>query len=74
MNTLHVKKGDTVKVITGKDKGKTGKVLKALPSQNKVLVEGVQMYTKHVRPRKQGEKGQAVVIPRPIHVSNVEKI
>ena len=74
MHTLHVKKGDTVQIIAGKDKGKTGKVLKALPSQNRVLVEGINVYKKHVKPRSAEEKGQTVMIPRSIHASNVKKI
>lgn len=68
-----IKKGDTVTVITGKDTGKSGKVLKVFPMLNKVLVEGVNMYKKHRRPKKQGEKGQIVSIARPIHRSNVTK-
>lgn len=68
---MHVKKGDTVRVITGKDKGKTGKVIKCLPSLNRVIVEGINVYKKHVRPRTQQEKGQTVMVPRSIHASNV---
>lgn len=71
MNTLHIKKGDTVRVITGKDKGKTGEVLRVFPAQQRVLVDGVNVYTKHIKPKKEGEKGQVVQIPRSIHVSNV---
>jgi large subunit ribosomal protein L24 len=74
MNTLHIKKGDTVRVITGKDKNKTGKVIKCLPSLNRVIVEGINIYKKHVRPRTQQEKGQTVMVPRPIHASNVARI
>ena len=68
---LHVKKGDTIRVITGKDKGKTGKVIKCLIEDNKVIVEGINVYKKHVRPRNAQEKGQTVLVPRPLHVSNV---
>lgn len=63
-----------VSVLTGKDRGKTGKVLRALPQKDRVVIEGVNLYKKHMRPRKEGEKGQTVVIPRSIHVSNVKKI
>jgi large subunit ribosomal protein L24 len=68
---MKIKKGDNVKIILGKDNGKTGKVLKAFPSQNKILIEGLNLYKKHVRPKNQGEKGQTVSVPRPINVSNV---
>jgi large subunit ribosomal protein L24 len=73
MIKLHIKKGDTVQVITGKDKGKSGKVLRAFPKTERVLVEGINLFKKHVRPRREGEKGQTVTIPRTIHVSNVRK-
>lgn len=71
MNTLHVKKGDVIRVLTGKDKGKTGKVIKTLPKDNQVIVEGINVYKKHVRPRTQQEKGQTVMVPRPMSVANV---
>ncbi len=54
---VHVKTGDTVKVVSGKDKGKTGKVLAVSPKEGKVIVEGVNIVTKHVKPRRQGEQG-----------------
>ena len=60
MNKMHIKKGDTVKVIAGADKNKQGKVLEVLPSEGKVIVEGVAMATKHTKPRKQGETGGIV--------------
>ena len=68
-----IKKGDTVTVIAGKDSGKSGKVLKVFPKANRVLVEGINMFKKHKRPTKQGEKGQVVSIARTIHRSNVAK-
>jgi large subunit ribosomal protein L24 len=71
---MHIKKGDTVKILTGKDKGKTGKVLKAFPKENKVLVEGVNIYKKHERARKEGQKGQVVERAVPIQVSNVANV
>lgn len=60
MNKMHIKKGDTVVVLSGKDKGKKGKVLTVLPKQNKAIVEGVALATKHTKPRKQGETGGIV--------------
>ena len=60
MNNLHVKTGDNVMVISGKDKGKTGKVLQTSPKEGKVIVEGLNMVTKHVKPRRQGEQGGIV--------------
>ena len=60
MNKMHIKKGDTVVVLSGKYKGKKGKVLTVLPKQNKAIVEGVALATKHTKPRKQGETGAIV--------------
>lgn len=57
MNKLHVKKGDTVVMLSGKDKGKKGKLLEVSPKEQKVIVEGLNMVTKHVKPRKQGDAG-----------------
>ena len=71
---MKIKKDDTVLIISGKDRGKKGKVLRAFPKKHKVLVEGVNIRKKHVRPRREGEKGQIVEIPTPIDVSNVKLI
>ncbi len=60
MNKVHVKTGDNVQVISGKDAGKTGKVLDVSPTEGKVIVEGLNMVTKHVKPRRQGEQGGIV--------------
>jgi large subunit ribosomal protein L24 len=68
---MHVKTGDTVQVIAGKDKGKVGEVIKALPEFSKVLVQGVNIKTKHVKPQQEGESGQIVTQEYPIHSSNV---
>lgn len=68
---MKIHKGDTIKIITGKDKGKTGKVLKVLLKKNKILIEGLNLYKKHVRPKRQGEKGEVVLVPRPMDISNV---
>ena len=68
---MHVKTGDTVQVIAGKDKGKVGEVIQALPQVSKVLVKGVNIKTKHVKPQQEGESGQIVTKEYPIHSSNV---
>ncbi|OHA93345.1 MAG: 50S ribosomal protein L24 [Candidatus Zambryskibacteria bacterium RIFCSPLOWO2_02_FULL_39_26] len=70
---MHVKKDDKVIVLTGKDKSKTGLVIKALPKENKVIVSGVNVLKVHKKPRKSGEKGQIIDKTMPIHVSNVRK-
>ena len=69
---MRVKKGDTVFVIAGKDRGKTGKVLRALPKREQVLVEGVNIKKKHRRPTRQNQKGQIIDITMPVHASNVQ--
>lgn len=69
---MKIKKGDKVQVITGKDKGKTGPVVKALPQLDMVLVEGINMRKKHMKPKQQGKKGQVIEKASPIHVSNVK--
>ena len=71
---MKIKKGDLVLVISGKWKGKTGKVLRALPKEMKVAVEGVNLVKKHQRPRREGEKGQIMEIPKPLSVSKVKLI
>lgn len=71
---MKIKKGDTVLIISGKYKGKTGKVLKAFPKEMKILVEGVNIVKKHQRPRRTGEKGQIIEIPKPIPVSKAKLI
>jgi large subunit ribosomal protein L24 len=71
---MKIKKGDTVLVISGKWRGKTGKVLRAFPRELKVLVEGVNIVKKHQKPKRAGEKGQIVEIPKPIPVSKVKLI
>jgi len=68
---MHVKKGDTVVIIAGKDKGKKGKVLQSIPSKDRVIVEGVNMVTKHQKPSPQLQQGGIVHQEAPIHVSNV---
>lgn len=68
---MHVKKGDTVVVVSGKDKGKKGKILAALPKNDKVIVEGINMLTKHKKPSGQMQQGGIIHQEGPIHVSNV---
>jgi large subunit ribosomal protein L24 len=69
---MKIKKGDTVLIISGKYRGKTGKVLRVFPKGGKVLVEGVNIMKKHQKPRKTGEKGQVIEMPSPINISNVK--
>ena len=71
MNSLNVKKGDTVVVISGKDKGKKGKILVAQPEDERVIVQGAAMVTRHIKPRKQGQPGGRIEKEGPIHASNV---
>ena len=68
---MNIKKNDTVVVLSGKDKGSKGKVLVAMPSENKVVVEGVNVATCHTKPRKQGETGGIVTREPPIRVCKV---
>jgi large subunit ribosomal protein L24 len=70
---MHVKKGDKVKVITGKDKGKSGVIVRALPKENKVIIEGVAVYKRHMRGR-DGKVGHIVERSRAINASNVAKV
>jgi large subunit ribosomal protein L24 len=71
---MHVKKDDKVIILTGKDKGKTGAVVKSFPKENKVVVAGINVLKKHQKPRKSGEKGQIVEMAMPINVSNVKLV
>lgn len=71
---MKIKKNDLVLIVRGKDRKRTGKVIKALPKENKVVIEGLNLVKKHIRPRRQGEKGKIVEVPRPIYVSNVKII
>ena len=71
---MKVKVGDNVKVLTGKDKGKTGRIIKTLKKENKVVVEGINMIKKHVKPNRMNEVGSIVDVEAPIHVSNVKVV
>ncbi len=68
---MNIKKNDTIKIMVGKDRGKTGKITKVFESTGKVLVDGLNLFKKHVRPKKEGEKGQTIEISRPLDSSNV---
>src|SRR5262245_44141367 len=71
---MKLKKGDNVIVITGKDKGKKGKIVRVLVADNRVVVDGLNMVKKHQRPRKSGEQGTMLSVSLPIHASNVMAI
>ncbi|MBQ0124953.1 MAG: 50S ribosomal protein L24 [Clostridiales bacterium] len=71
MKTLHIKKDDTVIVISGDDKGAKGKVLAVSPEEGKVIVEGVNVQTKHVKPRKQGEAGGIMKVEGAMYADKV---
>ena len=68
---MKIKKGDKIKILSGKDKGKTGKVLQVFPSRKKASIEGLNLLIKHMRPKKQGEKGQRIEFPAPMDLSNM---
>lgn len=70
-SSIYIKKGDAVIVRVGKNRGKRGTVARVLPSRGTLVVNGVNVYKKHVRPKRQGEKGQLVELPRPLRISNV---
>lgn len=71
---MKIKKGDTVIMTRGKDRNKKGKVIRAIPKENKVVIEGLNLVKKHSKPRKQGEKGQIISIPRTVFMSNTKLI
>ncbi len=68
---MKIKKGDQVVIMAGKDRGKRGKVVQILASQDRVVVEGANLIKRHRKPRKEGEKGERIERPAPMHVSNV---
>ena len=69
----YLKKGDNIIVITGKDKGKKGKIVSVLVKENKVIIDGINMMKKHQRARKADEKGSMINVAMPIHASNIKK-
>ena len=68
---MKIKKGDKVKLLSGKDKGKTGKVLQVFVSRKRASIEGLNLLIKHMRPRRQGEKGQRIEFPAAMDLSNL---
>ena len=74
MNTMSIKKGDTVIVLSGKDKGKQGKVQSSIPAESKVVVEGVNLVTCHTKPRRQGEEGGIVRREAALYASKVQVV
>ena len=68
---MKLRKGDNVKIMSGKDRGKTGTILHAIPAEDRIVVDGLNMFKKRSRPKKQGEKGQTVLVPRPMPASKV---
>jgi large subunit ribosomal protein L24 len=71
IHRMHVKKGDTVQIISGKDKGKIGEILQSFPELSKVVVKGVNIRTKHIKPAQEGESGRIDTAEAPIHSSKV---
>ena len=71
---MKIIKEDTVLIISGKDRGKKGKVLEVFPKEDKIVVEGVNLKKKHQKPKKSGEKGQVISFPGPLSVSSVKLI
>ncbi len=74
MNKLSIKKDDTVVVLTGKDKGKKGKVLTVMPKSGKVIIEGINMVSRHTKPRKQGEEGGIIRKEAPLYACKVMRV
>ncbi len=68
---MNIKKGDTVKILAGKDRGKSGKVSKVFPAATKAIVDGLNLYKKHVKPKQQGKKGEVISVPQPLNASNL---
>ncbi|OGZ24617.1 MAG: 50S ribosomal protein L24 [Candidatus Nealsonbacteria bacterium RIFCSPLOWO2_01_FULL_43_32] len=71
---MRIHKGDQVLIISGKDRGKKGKILNVFPKDLRVLVEAVNLRKKHVKPKRSGEKGQVVETPSPLAVANVKLV
>lgn len=71
---MKIKKGDNIIITTGKDKGKKGKVFQSFPKKNKISVEGLNLRKKHVKPKREGEKGQIIEFPAAMNVSNVKLV
>ena len=69
---MKVKKGDTVQIMKGKDRGKSGKIVRSFPKENMVIVEGLNVVKKHQKAKKGGQSGQIIEVAMPINVSNVQ--
>jgi large subunit ribosomal protein L24 len=74
MNSLKIKKGDTVQVMMGKDKGKRGEVMRVFPLKGMVLVENINQFKRHIKSRMQGQKSEIVTLSKPLPVSKVSLI
>lgn len=74
MSKLHIKKGDTVYVNTGEDRGKTGRVLQVLVNKDRAIVEGINMISKHSKPNAQNPQGGIEKMEAPIHISNLNLV
>ncbi|MEK9180083.1 MAG: 50S ribosomal protein L24 [Patescibacteria group bacterium] len=68
---MKIRKGDNVKILSGKDRGKVGKVLRVFPEDDRATVEGLNLYKKRSKPKRQGQKGEVVNVPRPVHASSL---
>ena len=68
---MKIRKNDQVKMMIGRSKGKTGKVLRIFPDEQKAIIDGLSLVKKHVKPRKEGEKGQRIEVPGKVNVSNL---
>ena len=71
---MRIKKGDQIIILSGKDKGKQGKVSKTLPDDNKLVVEGLNLRKKHTKSRQADKKGEMILIPSPLHISRVQMV
>lgn len=71
---MKIQKDDKIIIISGKDRGRKGKVLKTFPKKGRVSIEGLNLVKKHRRPRKSGEKGQIISVPAPIDISNIKLV
>ena len=71
---MKIRKGDTVLIISGKDRGKRGKILEVFPKERRVVIEGANIRKKHTRPKRSGEKGQIIQLPAPVDISNIKLI
>ena len=74
MTSTRFKRGDVVQIVTGKDRGKRGKVIQVLPKFNRIVVENLNLLVKNVRPRREREKGQRIHFAAPMHISNVQLV